>query len=450
MESYLHISPKIWQEFRQSLLKARKTNEEVIGFLLCERHLISKNKMRYLPRVWVAPSPDCYEHQSHDGLILKQSFHLYLLKTYLWTQDYHVVHIHTHADQETPNFSDIDDRYESEYAQFLTTYCPRKPRFISGVFDCFLQQGKFRLWDRKGESSQPLIFSNSYFCLPSLPHEDGINSLMFSRQQVFGQGFQQQLGQLTISLIGCGGIGAILAELLGRLGVKNWVLIDPDRLETVNLNRLPSATQKMVEQQWYKVDYVKGLIKKIYATGSRVKALPVAVEVTSIAKEIALSDLIVVATDNHYSRQIAQELAIAYKRPLICLGTHIEIQADNTPRMYCRITIPPLDGGWCLMCGNIINLQQAALEIAPKNLQTLASQAGYLEGIEAPAVSWLNSICASTGVGIIQGMMTGFMNIEDGLDWIYDFPASNWLKTDVSYLKTTDCYFCGDSAPLEH
>jgi hypothetical protein len=46
--------------------------------------------------------------------------------------------------------------------------------------------------------------------------------------------------------------------------------------------------------------------------------------------------------------------------------------------------------------------------------------------------------------------MTGFINIEDGLDWIYDFPASNWLKTDVSYLKTTDCYFCGDSVPLEH
>lgn len=442
MENYLHISPNMWREFRQTLLKARKENEEVIGFLFCERYRISKNKMRYVPRVWVVPSPDCYEHQSYDMLALKQPFHLYLLKTYVWQQNYHVVHIHTHGDEAMPQFSDVDDYYESDYAQFLNNHCSSKPRFISGVFDRFLQQGQFRIWERNGKVFQPLIFSHSYFSLSSSFGQKEPDSLMFSRQQVFGQGFQQQLGQLTVTLIGCGGIGAIFAEFLGRLGVKKWTLIDPDRVETVNLNRLPLATEKMVEGGWYKVHYVKGLIKKIYATGSQVKALPVAIEASAIAREIALSDLIVVATDNHYSRQIAQELALAHKRPLICLGTHIDIRPDHTPRMYCRITIPPLDGGWCLMCGQIISLQQAALEIAPTDVQALATRAGYLEEIAAPAVLWLNSICASTAVGIIQGIITGLMNIEDGLDWIYDFPASNWLKTDVSSLKTPNCYFC--------
>lgn len=248
-------------------------------------------------------------------------------------------------------------------------------------------------------------------------------------------------------MIGCGGIGAIFAEMLGRLGVKKWVLIDPDRLESANLNRMPGATQEMADQQWYKVHYVKRLIKRIYTTGSCVKAMPISIENELAKQEIAASDLIVVATDNHRSRQIAQELALEYMRPLVCLGTHIDVQPDNTPRMYCRITVPPLGGGWCLMCGNIINLQRAALESAPLEINHLAAQAGYLEGIHDPAVFWLNSICASTGVGVIHGMVGGFLSVDSGLDWIYDFPGSNWLKTNTDYLATPDCYFCSSPVP---
>ncbi|GAB1541979.1 hypothetical protein NUACC21_46520 [Scytonema sp. NUACC21] len=263
------------------------------------------------------------------------------------------------------------------------------------------------------------------------------------RQKIFGDICQQQLNQLKVTLIGCGGIGSIFAELLGRLGVKNWVLIDPDRLEQVNLNRMPGATQKMVEQQWYKVDYVKYLIKKIYRTGSCVKTIPTSIENGLAKQEIAASDLIVVATDNHLSRKIAQELALEYMRPLVCLGTHIDIKkSDNTLRMYCRVTVPPLGGGWCLMCGNIISLQRAALESAPLEINQIAAGAGYLEGINDPAVFWLNSICASTGVGVIHGMVSGFLNLDAGIDWIYEFPRSVWHKTNIEHLETPDCYFC--------
>ena len=220
-------------------------------------------------------------------------------------------------------------------------------------------------------------------------------------------------------------------------------LIDRDRLESVNLNRLPAATQNMATQQWYKVDYVKHLIKRIYATGSCVKAIPASIADEVAKQEVAVADLIVVATDNHSSRQVAQELALAYMRPLVCLGTHIDLQPNHTPRMYCRITVPPLGGGLCLMCGNIINLHRAALESAADEINHLAARVGYLEGIGDPAVFWLNSLCASTGVGIIHSMLSGFLNVDNGLDWIYEFPGSNWLKANTDYLGTCGCYFCG-------
>ena len=177
-----------------------------------------------------------------------------------------------------------------------------------------------------------------------------------------------------------------------------------------------------------------------------VRAISSAIEVTEATREIGTSDLIVVATDNHHSRQVAQELALKYMRPLVCLGTHIDIKSNGKPRMYCRVTVPPLGGGWCLMCGNIINLQRAALESAPQEIERLATQAGYIEGVADPAVFWLNSICASTGVGVIQGIINGFLNIDSGLDWIYQFPESVWHQTDTDCLTTPDCFFCAGNS----
>jgi hypothetical protein len=438
----LNIPPLMWQEFRQAMLDARQNREEVIGFFFCQRHQPSKKKIRYVPQVWIVPTADCYEHQSASGLVLKQSFHQYLLDTYLGDRNLDVVHIHTHFGDATPSFSSIDDRYESEYAQFLSSSYRKKPHLISGVFNESLEKSKFRLWNRRGTNHTAIQFSNSWF----IPVDNNIalseTNPIFVRQKVFGETVQQQLGQLKVALIGCGGIGAVFAEQLARLGVKHWVLIDPDRLETVNLNRMPAATVEMVEQWWHKVHYVKWLIKRTYALGSHVRALPISVEDEEAKAEIATADLIVVATDNHRSRQVAQELALQYALPLVCLGTHIEVKPNSQPRMYCRVTVPPVGGGWCLMCGNIINLQQAALESAPTEIAEIAQEAGYLPGIDDPAVYWLNSICASTGVGVIHGMISGFLNVDAGLDWIYDFPNSNWLKTNTEHLHTDDCYFC--------
>ncbi|GAA6622203.1 ThiF family adenylyltransferase [Scytonema sp. NUACC26] len=467
VEYSLYIPPKMWQEFRQNMLDYRNSSEEVIGFFFCKPHQVSKRKIRYIPKAWVVPSPDCYEMQSVSGLVLTQQFHFYLLKQYL-KEGLHVVHIHTHVGEIMPEFSSVDNYYEADYARFLAQNFPKKPRLISGVFNQSLQQSQFRIWDRKGKKSHDIKFSTNYLeTMDSLEgnfKEHNIAStiqnygaidmtqlipndrnLMFARQKVFGETCQKHLGELKVSLIGCGGIGSIFAELLGRLGVKNWTLIDSDRIEAVNLNRMPGATQKMVEQRWKKIDYVKHLIKKIYQTGSCITTIPTSIDNEVAKLAISTSDLIVVATDNHLSRKIAQELALEYMHPLICLGTHIDMnQCEGKPRMFCRITIPPLGGGWCLMCGNIINLQKAAVESAPVQINQMVANAGYLEGVNDPAVFWLNSICASTAVGVIHGIVSGFLNVDAGIDWVYEFPNSVWHQTNIEYLETPDCYFCSN------
>lgn len=108
------------------------------------------------------------------------------------------------------------DSHESKYARFLSTAIERKPRLISGIFDESLRQPNFRLWNQKGTDFKPVDFYPSWFEVAEPTPTEDETELMFKRQAVFGEKFQRQLGEMTVTLIGCGGIGAVFAEQLGR------------------------------------------------------------------------------------------------------------------------------------------------------------------------------------------------------------------------------------------
>ena len=48
---------------------------------------------------------------------------------------------------------------------------------------------------------------------------------------------QTLLGQKTVAVVGCGGLGGYLIEFLGRVGVGTIRVIDGDGFEETNLNR---------------------------------------------------------------------------------------------------------------------------------------------------------------------------------------------------------------------
>ena len=62
-----------------------------------------------------------------------------------------------------------------------------------------------------------------------------------SQLQLFGKGTIEKLSKLKIGIVGCSGTGSIVLELLARLGVKQIVLIDNDKIEERNLNRIVNS-----------------------------------------------------------------------------------------------------------------------------------------------------------------------------------------------------------------
>jgi hypothetical protein len=59
---------------------------------------------------------------------------------------------------------------------------------------------------------------------------------------VWGPETHSSLARLRIGIVGLGSVGALVAESLARMGLTRFVLIDYDRVEDHNLDRLVIAT----------------------------------------------------------------------------------------------------------------------------------------------------------------------------------------------------------------
>ena len=62
----------------------------------------------------------------------------------------------------------------------------------------------------------------------------------YSRQTLFGpigKEGQEQLRAATVTIIGCGALGTVLANNLGRAGVGHLIIADRDYIELNNLQR---------------------------------------------------------------------------------------------------------------------------------------------------------------------------------------------------------------------
>ena len=71
----------------------------------------------------------------------------------------------------------------------------------------------------------------------------------------------EKLQNVKIAIFGLGGVGSFVVEGLVRAGVKNFVLVDDDKICLTNLNRQIIATRKTIGR--YKVEVMKERILEI-------------------------------------------------------------------------------------------------------------------------------------------------------------------------------------------
>ncbi len=257
--------------------------------------------------------------------------------------------------------------------------------------------------------------------------------------RVFGQAGQRALQNLVVGIVGTGGIGSVVFILLVRLGVRRFVIVDPDIVEETNLNRLAGSTVEDVRHRTFKIDmlarYAARINRKVKVTRLRKSIVE-----PSVQRRLRPCDVIFGCTDTESSRDVLNLLSVQYHILYFDAGTGIQANAAHNVEHaggQVRIVIP---GEGCLRCINGIDLVVAQQELLPEADRRIAIERGYIVGanIPAPAVASLNGVIANLAVTEFMAMATSFRPVNRYL--YYDFMRG--LVVPVQFDRNPACFIC--------
>jgi adenylyltransferase/sulfurtransferase len=174
----------------------------------------------------------------------------------------------------------------------------------------------------------------------------------YSRQILFGgigEEGQKRLGSSYVAVIGCGGLGGIIATSLVRAGVGKIRIIDRDFIEYHNLHR----------QLLFDEDDIRDGLPKAIAAERHLRKVNSSVEVEGIAADvnntniegfISDTDLVLDGLDNFEARFLINDACLKHRIPWIyggaisSSGMTMTIIPGKTPCFRCFSADSPSSG----------------------------------------------------------------------------------------------------------
>src|SRR6266487_1042392 len=267
-----------------------------------------------------------YNHQSVALLRIKKDFiHKALVEL---TNRYDVdtiIDVHTHPFTQTGvAFSATDDEDEKTFFRFLLKTQTSPENIASADFHEYVDEGRemlrFAQHDKVGAQHDKV---GAQYDTGGAQYDSAVTGVDgFFNRSALALGLDVMrtiMHDQVISIVGVGGLGSVVAEHLIHMGFHEINLIDPDVLEMSNLNRVVGAYYEDAQKKRHKVDVVKRHVTQINPKAT-VLAYKSDVHDKEMESVLALSDWIIVATDNHASRLKVQELSVQYFVPLLSLG----------------------------------------------------------------------------------------------------------------------------------
>jgi len=206
-----------------------------------------------------------------------------------------------------------------------------------------------------------------------LPSEDRER---YSRQMLFapiGREGQARLLAGKAALIGCGGLGSVLAETLARAGVGRLLVVDRDCVEMSNLQRQILFDERDVAEGLPKAEAAG---RKLRAVNSRIHVETVVADVNpgNVERFVAGADVVLDGLDNFETRFLLNDACVKQGVPWVygaCVaghGTTMTVLPGRTPCLRCvfESAPPPGSAPTCDTAGVIAPVVQmiAALQAA--------------------------------------------------------------------------------------
>lgn len=179
-----------------------------------------------------------------------------------------------------------------------------------------------------------------------------MNAGRYSRQILFsgiGNEGQEALSKSRVTIIGCGALGSLQAEMLVRAGIGSLRIIDRDFVEESNLPRQVLFTEADAKENQPKAIAAARRLKLI---NSEINLDPLVADVNYANIEDLISDAQVIldGTDNFETRYLINDAAVKHGTPWVygaavgSYGVQMTIRPGITPCLRCIWNDPPSPG----------------------------------------------------------------------------------------------------------
>jgi hypothetical protein len=344
--------------------------------------------------------------------------------------------VHNHFGRQTVGFSAIDLASHQRGYPALRQITEQ----VVGGLVFTPQAAAGDLWLPDGtrvDLGEVVIPANNLIRLQPQPAVTGAVDPSRDRQaRLFGDGGQETLGRLRVAVVGLGGVGSIVVELLARLGVGELVLIDADRVDKTNLPRLLAAEPSDVGRP--KTELAARNARRAHPD-VRLTVIPDRVETPQARKALGRSDWIFLAADTHAARHWVNAAVQRHLVPATQTGVKIPVGADGDIGQIHAVArfLPPGEG--CLWCNGLIDPTELAIDMHPDGERAAAR---YLAEVPAASVIALNSLAAGEAVNHFMLAVTGLHLDDTDLGSVIYRPRTR-QRDLIDHTQDPSCPACG-------
>lgn len=265
------------------------------------------------------------------------------------------------------------------------------------------------------------------------------NESIFNRQeQIFGKHGQDKIAKSRAVICGVGGIGSHVAQQLAYLGIGKLLLIDPDKSEESNMNRLIGGSKLDIGKA--KVQIMEEMVERINSSIS-VSTIQKSIESFSSDSPFNDFDILIGCVDNDLARLKLIELSSKQMLPYFDLATEI-FPKDGVLGGHIFLS----NGNGCMLCANELN-QEEIRKASASHSEKQFEKSVYGVSISSlsnsgPAVVSLNGLIASFAITEILMHLTEFSRPIQFMKLLRRSNFGRWSIEIPELTKKPNCYFC--------
>lgn len=386
--------------------------KEAVALLLCGKRAGNPRYVFTVREIHPVPYEECLERtESH---VRWSTEILDALLPSVIANDYSVVKVHSHT-SDSRSFSETDDESDVAVFEAIVNLLGNAACHASAIM---LPSGE--IFGRSivdGRIGEPLSSTMVIGDDLTVWHNENTGSAgEFSRRhrQAFGDGTTNLLRYLRIAVVGCSGTGSFVVEELARLGVGGLVLIDPDRIEEKNLNRIVNSSRADTYLGSYKVNSIARAIARM-GLNQQVVPMPVNLITQEAVLAVAECDIVFGCTDSVEARHILNRIATFYSMPYIDVGVRLDADGRGGISGISGAVHYLQPGGSSLLSREVYSMDQVEAEGMRRTnpeLYNRQRREGYLRGVQEdrPAVITINGTFASLSVQELLARLHPYRN----------------------------------------